>query len=64
MSASDVPLGSVVLSLGALVLFYTALAVAVVYLMVKTIKRGPVAPRKQRSGPKALPAPETSPPGE
>ncbi len=64
MSASDVPLGSVVLSLGALVLFYTALAVAVVYLMVKTIKRGPVAPRKQRSGRKALPAPETSPPGE
>lgn len=64
MSASDVPLASVVLSLGALVLFYTSLAVADVYLMVKYVKRGPVAPRKPRSEPKALPMPDSSPPGE
>ena len=64
MSASDVPLASVVLSLGALVLFYTSLAVADVYLMVKYVKRGPVVSRKPRSEPKALPVPDSSPPGE
>ena len=64
LSASDVPLSSVALSLAAFVLFYTALAVADVYLMVKYVKRGPVKPRKRSGGVKALAAPDPSASGE
>lgn len=63
LSASDVPLGSVIVSLGALVLLYTLLAVATVYLMVKHVKRGPAGPGKKRPEAKTLPAPEPSSPG-
>ncbi len=63
LSASDVPLASVILSLVAFVIFYSALAVVDVYLMLKYVRRGPAAPPKRRPGPKALPAPENSPTG-
>jgi len=41
LGASPVPLGNVVLSLSGFVLFYSALAVVDVYLLVRTIRRGP-----------------------
>lgn len=41
IGASNVPIGNVVLSLVGFVLFYTALAVADIYLMIKVIRLGP-----------------------
>jgi cytochrome d ubiquinol oxidase subunit I len=42
MGASSVPVATVVLSLGAFILFYSALLVADVFLMVKYVRKGPV----------------------
>jgi cytochrome d ubiquinol oxidase subunit I len=41
LAVSATPAGNVMLSLTAFVLFYSALAVADVYLMVRTVRRGP-----------------------
>ena len=41
LSASDIPASHVIFSLSAFVLFYSALAVVELFLMVRTIRRGP-----------------------
>ena len=41
LSVSSVPASSVVLSLAGLVIFYSVLAVVELYLMVRTVRRGP-----------------------
>jgi cytochrome d ubiquinol oxidase subunit I len=44
LSASNVPVSNVWISLGAFVLFYSVLAVVEVFLMLRTIRHGPEMP--------------------
>ncbi len=47
LSASDIPAGHVLVSLAAFILFYSALAVVELFLMVRTIRQGPTAHRTE-----------------
>lgn len=44
LSASDLPASHVALSIAAFVVFYSALAVVELFLMVRAIRQGPDAP--------------------
>ncbi len=55
LSVSSVPAADVWISIAGFVLFYTVLAVVEVYLMVRTIRHGPLAPPRE-AAPSALPA--------
>jgi len=56
LAVSDVPASNVMLSLGAFILFYSALAVVDAYLMVKYTRLGPDNYRDQAAAPKSAAA--------